>query len=90
MSKRLYNGCNVVPYDTNKPFKCCKCGFTNIDEEENIKVKTKRLTEEINEQRDLITKKLNSEFNDLDTARIWEEINELIDLELNFEKECNQ
>jgi hypothetical protein len=47
------------------------------------------MIKEIENQRDLITKLLNKEFSDRETADIWLEINELIDLEINIEKECN-
>jgi hypothetical protein len=38
------------------------------------------MLKEIENQRDLITKLLNKEFTDLETATIWTEINELIEL----------
>jgi anthranilate phosphoribosyltransferase len=43
----------------------------------------------IETQRDLITRMLNKEFTDIEVANLWAEINELIELELNLEKECN-
>lgn len=48
------------------------------------------MNEQIEKQRDLITKKLRQEFGELDTAFIWTEINELIYLELNYEEEFNK
>jgi len=47
------------------------------------------MIKEIENQRDLITKLLNKEFTEIEVANIWLEINELIDLEINIEKECN-
>jgi energy-converting hydrogenase Eha subunit E len=43
----------------------------------------------IENQRDLITKLLNKEFTEIEVANIWLEINELIDLEIKVEEDCN-
>jgi energy-converting hydrogenase Eha subunit E len=44
---------------------------------------------EIENQRDLITKLLNKEFTEIEVANIWTEINELINLEIKVEEDCN-
>jgi hypothetical protein len=44
----------------------------------------------IDNQRNKITKLLNREFSDIDTALIWHEINELVSLEIDIEKECGE
>jgi hypothetical protein len=43
----------------------------------------------IENQRDLITKLLNKEFTEIEVANIWTEINELINLEIKVEEDCN-
>jgi hypothetical protein len=43
----------------------------------------------IENQRDLITKLLNKEFTDIEVANLWAEINELINLEIKVEEDCN-
>lgn len=46
--------------------------------------------EQIEKQRNVITEKLQTEFKPFDVGLIWHEINELIELELKAEMECNQ
>jgi signal-transduction protein with cAMP-binding, CBS, and nucleotidyltransferase domain len=43
----------------------------------------------IEKQRDLITRMLNKEFTDIEVANLWAEINELINLEIKVEEDCN-
>jgi anthranilate phosphoribosyltransferase len=43
----------------------------------------------IENQRDLITRMLNKEFTDIEVANLWAEINELINLEIKVEEDCN-
>jgi anthranilate phosphoribosyltransferase len=43
----------------------------------------------IETQRDLITRMLNKEFTDIEVANLWAEINELINLEIKVEEDCN-
>lgn len=49
-----------------------------------------KIKEQIEKQRDLIHKILNKEFSDKQLTNIWLEINELIELELSLEMECNK
>lgn len=44
----------------------------------------------IDKLRNRITKKLSKEFNDKEISLLWSDINELIELELEIEGECNQ
>jgi hypothetical protein len=47
------------------------------------------MNEQIEKQRNIITKKLQREFGVSQINEIWLEINKLINLEIEIEKECN-
>jgi len=48
------------------------------------------MNKQIEDQRDLITEKLRQEFTYEEIANIWTEINELVELEIKAEMECNR
>lgn len=48
------------------------------------------MNKDIEDQRDLITEKLRNEFSYKEIANIWTEINELVELEIKAEMECNR